>query len=71
MVLTLNQKNVIWDNVLEAVKNQINDRHLFDSFIADTKIYKIEGIDHFPFTFVECSNIECADILGKWYIFDK
>lgn len=43
MVLTLNQKNVIWDNVLEAVKNQINDRHLFDSFIADTKIYKIEG----------------------------
>ena len=43
MVLTLNQKNVIWDNVLDEVKKQINDRHLFDSFIADTKIYKIEG----------------------------
>ena len=39
--------------------------------MQDEKIYKIEGTDRFPFTFVECSNIECADILGKWYIFDK
>ena len=39
--------------------------------IQDEKIYKIEGTDRFPFTFVECSNIECTDILGKWYIFDK
>ena len=39
--------------------------------MQDEKIYKIEGTDRFPFTFVECSNIECIDILGKWYIFDK
>ena len=39
--------------------------------IQDEKIYKIEGTDRFPFTFVECSNIECTDILGKLYIFDK
>ena len=39
--------------------------------MQDEKIYKIEGTDRFPFTFVECSNIECTDILGKWYIFDK
>ena len=39
--------------------------------IQDEKIYKIEGTDRFPFTFVECSNIECTDILGKWYIYTE
>ena len=51
-------------NVIESESGNI-------FIMQDEKIYKIEGIDHFPFTFVECSNIECADILGKWYIFDK
>ena len=49
-------------NVIESESGNI-------FIMQDEKIYKIEGTDHF--TFVECSNIECADILGKWYIFDK
>ena len=51
-------------NVIESESGNI-------FIMQDEKIYKIEGTDHFPFTFVECSNIECTDILGKWYIFDK
>ena len=39
--------------------------------MKDEKIYKIEGTDDFPFTIVECSNIECTDILGKWYIYSE
>lgn len=42
MALTLNEKNTIWNSVLEDIKSQINDRNVFDAFIADTKIYKIE-----------------------------
>ena len=51
-------------NVIESESGNI-------FIMQDEKIYKIEGTDRFPFTFVECSNIECKDILGKWYIFDK
>ena len=51
-------------NVIESESGNI-------FIMQDEKIYKIEGTDRFPFTFVECSNLECTDILGKWYIFDK
>lgn len=44
MVLTLVQKNEIWENVLILVKKEIEDRKVFDSFISDTKIYKIDGV---------------------------
>ena len=40
-------------------------------FMKDGKIYKAEGTSDILSADVECSNIECTDILGKWYIFDK
>ncbi len=43
MVLTLDQKSTIWNKVLEKIKAQVSDRHLFDSFFSDTKIYRIDG----------------------------
>ena len=43
MVLTLDQKASLWNKVLDKVKIKISDRHLFDSFLLDTKIYKIDG----------------------------
>ena len=43
MVLTLEQKNQIWSSVLEDIRGKINDRNVFDAFISDTKIFKIEG----------------------------
>ena len=51
-------------NVIESESGNI-------FIMQDEKIYKIEGTDRFPFTFVECSNIECTDILGKWYIYSE
>ena len=39
--------------------------------MKDKKIYKIEEIEDLLCLHTECSNIECTDILGKWYIFDK
>ena len=36
----------------------------------DYVIVAEEGSD-ILFAKIECSNIECADILSKWYIFDK
>ena len=43
MTVSLSQQGQIWDAVLKLVKDRINDRHVFDSFFADTKIHKIEG----------------------------
>lgn len=43
MALTLEQKSTIWNSVLEKIKNNITDRHLYDSFFLETKIYKIDG----------------------------
>ena len=40
-------------------------------FMKNGKIYKVEGTSDILFANVECPNIECTDILGKWYIFDK
>ena len=57
---------------IELLNGRIIESESGNIFIMqDEKIYKIEGTDRFPFTFVECSNIECTDILGEWYIFDK
>lgn len=43
MTVSLSQQEQIWDAVLKIVEEHINDRHVFDSFFADTKIYKIVG----------------------------
>lgn len=43
MVLTLDQKNSIWNRVLESIRKQIPDKHLYDSFFAETKISRIDG----------------------------
>lgn len=43
MPVSLSQKEKIWESVLELVKETISDRHLFDSFFAATKLYKIDG----------------------------
>lgn len=43
MPVSLSQKEKIWESVLEVVKETINDRHLYDSFFASTKLYKIDG----------------------------
>lgn len=43
MSVSLSQKEKIWESVLEVVKETINDRHLYDSFFASTKLYKIDG----------------------------
>lgn len=43
MPISLSQKEKIWESVLEVVKETINDRHLYDSFFASTKLYKIDG----------------------------
>lgn len=42
MLLTIKQQKQLWDNVLNRIKERVNDRHVFDTFFADTKIYKIE-----------------------------
>ena len=39
--------------------------------MKDKKIYKIEEIEDLLCLHTECSNIECTDILGKWYIYSE
>lgn len=43
MSISLSQKEKIWESVLDLIKESVNDRHLFDSFFASTKLYKIDG----------------------------
>ena len=40
-------------------------------FMKNEKIYKVEGTSDILFANVECPNIECKDILGKWYIYSE
>ena len=43
MPISLSQKEKIWESVLNLLKETIEDRHVFDSFFAPTKLYKIDG----------------------------
>ena len=40
-------------------------------FMKNEKIYKVEGTSDILFANVECPNIECTDILGKWYVYTE
>ena len=40
-------------------------------FMKNEKIYKVEGTSNILFANVECPNIECTDILGKWYVYTE
>ena len=40
-------------------------------FMKDGKIYKVEEGSDILFAKIECPNIECTDILGKWYIYTE
>ena len=40
-------------------------------FMKDGKMYKVEEGSDILFANVECPNIECTDILGKWYIYSE
>ncbi len=40
---TLSEIAQLWDRVLERLQTKINDRHIFDSFFADTYIHGIDA----------------------------
>ena len=40
-------------------------------FMNDGKICKVEETSDILFAKIECSNIECTDILGKWYVYSE
>ena len=40
---TLSEIAQLWDRVLERLQTKINDRHIFDSFFADTYIHAIDA----------------------------
>jgi chromosomal replication initiator protein len=40
---TLSEIAQLWDRVLERLQTKINDRHIFDSFFADTYIHTIDA----------------------------
>lgn len=42
---TLSEIAQLWDRVLDKLQSRINDRHIFDSFFADTYIHAIDGSD--------------------------
>ena len=40
-------------------------------FMKDGKMYKVEEGSDILFADIECFNIECTDILGKWYVYTE
>ena len=40
-------------------------------FMKDEKMYKVKEGSDILYTDVECFDIECTDILGKWYIYSE
>lgn len=43
MTTTISELKALWDRVLERMRDAINDDMIYESFIADSSIYKIEG----------------------------
>ena len=64
----LDRKSYDFDEVyIDLLNGRIIESESGNKFIMkDRKIYKLEGIHE-----VLCSNIECTDILGEWYLFDE
>ena len=40
-------------------------------FMKDGKMYKVEEGSDILFADIECFDIECTDILGKWYVYTE
>ena len=40
-------------------------------FMKDGKMYKVEEGSDILFANIECFDIECTDILGKWYVYTE
>ena len=40
-------------------------------FMKDEKMYKVKEGSDILYTDVECFDIECTDILGKWYVYTE
>ena len=64
----LDRKSYDFDEVyIDLLNGRIIESESGNRFVMkDRKIYKLEGIHE-----VLCSNIECTDILGEWYIFGE
>ena len=64
----LDRKSYDFDEVyIDLLNGRIIESESGNRFVMkDKKIYKLEGIHE-----VLCSNIECTDILGEWYIFGE
>ena len=43
MTISVTEMNKIWDRVLNIVAEEIPDKHMFDSFFANSYIYSVEG----------------------------
>ena len=43
MVVSLSQQNQLWNRILSNVKERVEDKHIYDSFFANTKLHKVEG----------------------------
>jgi len=63
MTVSLSQQEQIWDAVLKLIKDHINDRHVYDSFFADTKIHKVVGN---TIVVVADSNLSCKLLSTKY-----
>ncbi|MCH5172166.1 MAG: chromosomal replication initiator protein DnaA [Erysipelotrichales bacterium] len=63
MTTTISELKTLWDRVLAKLRDSINDNIIFDSFIADSSIHKIEGNQ---MTIVVCSDF-ARSIIEKNY----
>ena len=43
MVVSLSQQNQLWNRILSNIKERVEDKHIYDSFFANTKLHKVEG----------------------------
>ena len=69
----LDRKSYDFDEAyVELLNGNVIESEFGNMFIMkNEKIYKVEEVGEFLCANTECSNIECTDILGRWYIFDK
>ena len=64
MVVTLSQQNQLWNRILSNIKERVEDKHIYDSFFANTKLHKVEG----DIMYI-CVDSKLSIKLGKFHLY--
>ena len=62
--MNLSKLSTIWDQVLQIVKDQLNDNKVYETFFQNSKLYKVEG----DTAYISVKTKFAKELLGERYL---